>query len=965
MSPMSNKRPNTGQATSVRGVVLQPHDSTSTRRQKMARIILDSMYQFLGLLDVDGTVLEINQTALDGAGLCLKDVLGKPFWQARWWDVSDEIRYRVKAMIAQASQGQFVRGDFEVFGDHQGDKTIVIDFSLKPILDDAGRVAFLLPEGRNITEKIAINAELSRKNSELQSALEKLKELDGYKTHFFANVSHELRTPLTLILGAVDQLIQESKHGKEREQLRLAAIQRNAKALYQQVNNLLDLARIDAHRMPIIYTHTKVMAIVRDIMASFAVAAQDKGIQCHIQGEDNLSIELDRAKFVRILSNLIANAFKFTPVGGRISCRVERLNTERLLISVQDNGAGVPDTLKPHIFDRFTQGSEELGAGGSGLGLNIVKEFVDLHRGTVVVLDAPNGGAIFQVELPCKAPEGTFVRVEHGNEYALLQDPLELAANKPYPFNDQTARRNKPQILVVEDNTDLRFFLYETLIDEYNVVLKENGQAAFQTALTNPPDLIITDLMMPQWDGERLIRALRNQASFPQVPVLVLSARADEPLKEKLLKDLVQDYLTKPFSAQELRARVRNLVTVKRTVDLLQKELNSQTSNILELTAELVENRQSLQQSFTALQVADRRWLGLYENTAVGIALADWNGNILSANPALQRMLGYDSHEILGVSLIEITETALRAKTRANVNELFDGKFPNYHLQKRYEKKNGDYLWANVCVSRIPAMDHDHPMLAVIVEDISLRLDAERSLAATRNELARVARFTAMGELVASIAHEINQPLSAVITNSEAALRWLAHPTPNMDEVSAAIKRVHRDANLASAVIARIRTFLRAGDIKREPIQVRSMLDELLQMLQSTLAEADISVSIDFPMLPLYLMADPIQLQQVLLNLIINAVDAMRDRPAKERLLRIAVTYDQADQVRFSVEDNGPGITAGTETQLFEAFFSTKLNGLGMGLAISRSIVENHGGRLWFEGGRKTGACFMFTIPND
>ena len=207
MSPMSNKYPNTGQSTSVRGVVLQPHDSTSTRRQKMARIILDSMYQFLGLLDVDGTVLEINQTALDGAGLCLKDVLGKPFWQARWWDVSDEIRYRVKAMIAQASQGQFVRGDFEVFGDHQGDKTIVIDFSLKPILDDTGRVAFLLPEGRNITEKIAINAELSRKNSELQSALEKLKELDGYKTHFFANVSHELRTPLTLILGAVDRTI--------------------------------------------------------------------------------------------------------------------------------------------------------------------------------------------------------------------------------------------------------------------------------------------------------------------------------------------------------------------------------------------------------------------------------------------------------------------------------------------------------------------------------------------------------------------------------------------------------------------------------------------------------------------------------------------------------------------------------------------------------------------------------------
>lgn len=956
---------NTTEPTSVRGVVLNPDDSFEVQRQKMARIILDSMYQFLGLLAVDGTVLEINQAALDGAGLCCADVLGKPFWQARWWQVSTEIRHQVKAMIEEASRGHFVRCDFEVFGEHQGDKTIVIDFSLKPIHDDHGKVVFLLPEGHNITEKITNNAQLSRKNSELQVALEKLKELDGYKTHFFANVSHELRTPLTLILGAVDQLIQEGKHFKAREQFRLATIQRNAKSLYQQVNNLLDLARVDANRMPMVYTRTSIMALVEEVVTSFATAAEDQAIQLSVRGDKYLMAEVDRAKLIRILSNLLSNAFKFTPAGGRISCTLESVSNQRLLLSVQDNGVGVADAMKPHIFDRFTQGSEELGAGGSGLGLNIVREFVDLHGGTVVVLDAPNGGALFQVELPIHAPDSVFVRPEQSQMPALLKTTLALESLLHYPLNETSQQLNKPRILVVEDNTDLRYFLYESLSYEYNVTLTEDGKAAFQAALANPPDLIITDLMMPHWDGERLVRALRKQTSFPKVPVLVLSARADEPLKEKLLKELVQDYLCKPFSAQELRARVRNLVTVKCTVDLLQKELNSQASNILELTTDLVESRQSLQQSLTALQVADRRWFGLYENTAVGVALADGNGRILSANPALQRMLGYNGNEIIGLSFIEITETALRAKTRAHVHELMDGKLPNYHLQKRYEKKNGDYLWANVCVSLVPAMQQDSPMLAVIVEDITLRMEAERSLAATRNELTRVSRFTAMGELVASIAHEINQPLSAVITNSAAALRWLAHSTPNLEEVEAALKRVHRDANLASAVIARIRKFLRAGEIKREPIPVRQMLDELLQMLQNTLSEADVCIHIDFPNVPVYVMADQVQLQQVLLNLIMNAVDAMRELTAQERVLCIAVSQDRIGTVCFRVEDNGLGIPLGKEAQLFNAFFSTKPNGLGMGLAISRSIVENHGGRLWFDHQRTTGACFMFTIPNE
>ena len=822
MTTTEIRNPAQAMQPSVRGVTLLAGDSIEVRRQKLARIILDAMYQFLGLLDVDGTVLEINRAALEGAGICLDDVIGKPFWEARWWAISEEARHRVRRMVEQARNGEFVRCDIEIFGDLQGKRTIFVDFSLTPIRDDAGGIAFLLPEGRNITEKIAIQAELTRKNGELQLALEKLREIDGFKSKFFANVSHELRTPLALILGPVDQLLRETTQLGERERFRLTTIQRNAQSLLQQVNDLLDLARIDAQQMPLAYVCANVVTLLRDVVTSFAAAAEERSTSLLIEGADELYADIDRAKFIRVLVNLLSNALKFTPAGGRICCKLERVANGRFLLSVQDNGPGVPPPMKEQIFDRFAQGQVGLSGGGSGLGLNIVKEFVELHLGTVVALDAPGGGAIFQVEMPMRAPSGVVVR-ESGEGVALItqqkMNDLELPS---YPANGDKAGNFR--ILVVEDNPDMRHFLYDVLIDDYNVALAANGAVALALALEDPPDLVITDLMMPLFDGEQFVRELRASGRFPNVPVLVLSARADDALRETLLEELVQDYLTKPFSPQELRARVRNLVTVKRTVDILQKELNSQASDVCELTAGLVASRKSLQNGLMALQVSERRWQGLYRNTAVGIALADREGRILQGNPALQQMLGYTEEDIVGVSFIDITEESQRAMTMFYVHGLFDGTIGNYRLQKRYERRDGSLLWANVSACLIPAIDRDGPRLAVIVEDVSSRKQAEGALAATQTELARVSRFTTMGELVASIAHEVNQPLSAIVTNSQAALRWLAQDPPNHQEVVAALNRVNRDANLAGVVIARIRSFLSMGGIKREQVAVQHIL---------------------------------------------------------------------------------------------------------------------------------------------
>ena len=222
-----------------------------------------------------------------------------------------------------------------------------------------------------------------------------------------------------------------------------------------------------------------------------------------------------------------------------------------------------------------------------------------------------------------------------------------------------------------------------------------------------------------------------------------------------------------------------------------------------------------------------------------------------------------------------------------------------------------------------------------------------------------------MGELAASIAHEVNQPLSAIVTNSQAAMRWLVREQPDYQEVVAALNRVNRDANLAGDVIARIRNFLSQGEIRREPLAVRRVIDDLLLMLQALLQESAIQVDVRIaPSLPT-LLADPVQVQQVLLNLVINAVDAMRDSAQHSRILTIDVRASVPEGLVFSVRDTGPGISAGMEAKIFDALFSTKCDGLGMGLAISRSIIENHGGRLRLEPVFGVGANFVFNIPVD
>src|SRR5580765_3094498 len=216
----------------VRGTELLASDTREQYRQKLARITLDSMVQFVGLLDAQGTVLEINHVALDAVGISLSDVEGRPFWTTFWWQVSEEINFGIRDSIRRAAQGEFVRWDTEIYGRAGGKETIVIDASLMPVKDEAGKVVFIAAEGRDITEKKAHEREIARQREELA-------KLDELKTQFFANISHEFRTPLTLMMGPLEDAMAqpEGLSATDRERLELA--HRNSLRLLKLVNTLL------------------------------------------------------------------------------------------------------------------------------------------------------------------------------------------------------------------------------------------------------------------------------------------------------------------------------------------------------------------------------------------------------------------------------------------------------------------------------------------------------------------------------------------------------------------------------------------------------------------------------------------------------------------------------------------------------------------------------------------------------
>jgi PAS domain S-box-containing protein len=563
MSEMIAKQP-----IIVRGTEISAADTRQHYREKIARITLDSMVQFVGLLDAAGTVLEINKVALDAVGIKLSDVEGKPFWTTFWWQVSEEVNQGIRDSIALAAKGEFVRWDTEIYGRAGGKETIIIDASLMPVFDDDGEVVFICAEGRDITEKKAQEREIAQKNLELQGLLERIRELDDIKTQFFANVSHELRTPLALILGPVQRLLDdEGKMALTQRREAAQVISRNARMLLKHVNDLLDMSKLEAGRLKIELQETDVAGLVRFLSSYFGVLAAEREIEYVVEASEECVAAVDSDKFQRVLMNLLANAFKFVPMQGQVRCTLAQTSSE-LILSIDDSGPGVKPELRLKIFERFRQidGGTNRKVGGTGLGLAIAKEFVEMHKGRIEVLDSDLGGARFQVTIPRNHLAGaSAARAAEPTLDHILLDGLieELRPNLWKRQSEESvtgAMADKPLVLVVEDNPDMNKFVTQCLGSHYQVISAFDGREGLEKALQFRPVLIVSDIMMPNVSGAEMVAEMRKLPELRSTPILLLSAKADAELMVKLLDEGARDFIVKPFSERELVVRVRNLV---------------------------------------------------------------------------------------------------------------------------------------------------------------------------------------------------------------------------------------------------------------------------------------------------------------------------------------------------------------------------------------------------------------------
>jgi PAS domain S-box-containing protein len=377
---------------------------------------------------------------------------------------------------------------------------------------------------------------------------------------------------------------------------------------------------------------------------------------------------------------------------------------------------------------------------------------------------------------------------------------------------------------------------------------------------------------------------------------------------------------------------------------------------------ELIEENRERQTAEAALRTSEERWRNLFEKAPVGIAMTGADGRYAEVNPAFQRMIGYSETELRRMAPADITHEEDRPQTEAFVAQWWSGEEPSRHLEKRYRRKDGGVVWGDVSTFMVPPVAGGPPLLAAVVVDITDRRRAEDDLREVQAELAHVARVTIMGEMAASIAHEVNQPLSGVVINANACLRWMAADPPNMVEAREAVQRIVRDGKRASEVIARIRNLSKKSAAEKEPLDVNEVIAEVVAFTQGEVRRTRVTLRTDLASDLPSVIGDRVQLQQVVLNLVLNALEAMGAVADRPRELVIETKREGAEHVRVAVRDVGVGLDPGSIPRLFDAFYTTKQAGMGMGLSISRSIIENHGGRLWAVPNEGPGATFLFTV---
>jgi len=797
---------------------------------------------------------------------------------------------------------------------------------------------------------------------------EMLAEIDRAKTAFFSNVSHEFRTPLTLMLGPLEDALNDASGNAlpAPQRTRLQTAHRSGLRLLRLVNSLLDFSRLEAGRVTATFEPTDVAKFTAELASNFESATQRAGLELSIDCQSlPQPVYVDRDMWEKIVLNLLSNAFKFT-FDGRIEVRTQVSPDGRSAqVIVRDTGVGIPSNELPRLFERFHRVEGQLSRSfeGSGIGLALVHELVKLHGGAIAVESEVGRGTVFTLSLPfgsahlaadCIGPERMAAWTSHRAgayvEEALRwlphagadedETPAERAEDlPPLPFGSRT---KGARVLVVDDNKEMRRYMSRLLRGQWEVETAADGREALEAIRERRPDVVLSDVMMPNLDGFGLLRAIRSDSELRDLPVVLVSARAGEEASVEGLSSGADDYLTKPFSARELLARVNANLEMAR----LRREATRD------------------------LRESEARFRNMANHAPVMMWISTPAAEFDYLNQPWCEFTGQTLDEAIGVGAWAALHDEDRDCARQAFLDAHAERRP-FRAEYRVRTAAGEYRW--VLSAAVPRFGDDEQFLGYIgsIIDISDRKEAEqilreanvvleRRVAAaiaerlhTEAQLRQAQKMEAIGKLTGGVAHDFNNVLQVIAGNLHLLSRDVSGNLRAEQRLQTAIAATARGSRLASQLLA----FGRRQPLSPKTVNLGRLIRGIDDMLRRSLGEGvEIETVITGGLWNTFV--DTVQVENALLNLAINARDAMQGHgkltiEAGNAFLDDVYVARHPDvtpgqYVMVAVTDTGCGIPSELLERVFEPFFTTKPEGRGTGLGLSMvyGFVKQSGGHI-------------------
>jgi signal transduction histidine kinase len=547
-------------------------------RRLMAQVALAKATSFIALLRADGRLLDVTDAPLTSAGLDRHEVIGHLLWQTPWCRQSEDVQADLRRAVELAADGRLARFDVELMMGSGGTVSETVDLVLRPLRGADGRVAFIVVEGRQVSDRKRAEERIARQNAELSVLTDRLARIHHFRERLLAELSHDLRAPLQIVLTRAERL-RRNRRGRaldaETQGIRLAALD-----ALEQVDAMLEQVRRDHGEARLSLVDDDLGAVVRGVAEQFDALATERQISLVVDAPDELISRFDPERISRVISNLLANALRFAPPGGvaRVSLAEEG---EMARLEVGDSGVGVPAEQRAVLFERFRTADNGHGRSGTGLGLAIVKEFVQLHGGTVEVGEAPEGGALFTVLVPREpaGPEPAPVRLSQQlaaarrTRYVKEHLAAELAGTAPTPLEEL----GLPSVLLVHSDDDRAGALADALAGRAGVFTASEATEALRLATDLQPDMVVIgDIDGDTTSAALLDRMAREWRLAGVLRVAIVQRGGDPAVRTQLLESGAQDFIAEPAGPDELRARFHLLLehaALRRRAEAAEAEL--------------------------------------------------------------------------------------------------------------------------------------------------------------------------------------------------------------------------------------------------------------------------------------------------------------------------------------------------------------------------------------------------------